>query len=274
MDKELQDRLRGLQLRLNTLDIFAKNAVCDELLGILKEQDDEHVKNEIRRIIVLPLVDLNRINDLSSCIEAMLAQPDYELNIVALMAREHYLRRLNDFGERPGGCGSRDFAQLGRRIQTDAMIEWKEFGEQPAEETLRNYPTILDIVKDVVALEEKKQIHKLPLYREKNDSFYDWSRTGHYLMLQDRKLGLPVLLPTSRTSLTFYRGQSEYHERCLPSRYRQEGEEREKERLRSYLQTAEMILLMKSHPVIMSIESGGIMHEKLGLMAYGLASRL
>ena len=95
MEKELQDKLRGLQLRLLTQDIYAKNAVCDELLGILNEQNDEHVKNEIRRIIVLTLVDLNRINDLMSCIDAMLAQQDYELNIVALMAKEHYLRRQN-----------------------------------------------------------------------------------------------------------------------------------------------------------------------------------
>ena len=99
MEKELQDRLRGLQLQLHTQDIFAKNAVCDELLDILKEQDDEYVKNEIRRIIVLPLVDLNRINDLMICIDAMLAKPDYEQNIVALMAKEHYLRRQNSMEE-------------------------------------------------------------------------------------------------------------------------------------------------------------------------------
>lgn len=96
MEKELQDRLMGLQLRLLTQDIYAKNAVCDELLDILKEQDDAHVKNEIRRIIVLPLVDLGRSGDLMACVEALLAQQDYELNIVALMAKEHYLRHLND----------------------------------------------------------------------------------------------------------------------------------------------------------------------------------
>jgi len=99
MDKELQDRLRGLQLRLMTQDIFAKNAVCDELLDILKEQDDEHVKNEIRRIIALPLVDLGRSDDMMACVEALLAQQDYELNIVALMAKEHYLRHLGNMEE-------------------------------------------------------------------------------------------------------------------------------------------------------------------------------
>ena len=99
MVKLLQDRLRGLQLRLMTQDIFAKNAVCDELLQVLREQDDEHVKNEIRRIIVLPLVDLNRTQDLLVCIDALMEQKDYELNIVGLMGKDYYLRRQNKMDE-------------------------------------------------------------------------------------------------------------------------------------------------------------------------------
>lgn len=146
------------------------------------------------------------------------------------------------------------------------MIEWERFGKQPTAYTLKDYPTILDVLKDVVAQEEEQQIHKLPLNRIKTDYFYDWSKTGHYLLMWDEKHGIPVLLPTSRTVFTFYRGQSEYHEQCLPSLYRFKGDILEKEILRSHLQTAEMILLMKSHPVIMSIESGGIKHDKLGLV--------
>ena len=146
------------------------------------------------------------------------------------------------------------------------MIDWSRFDKQPTEGTLKDYPNILDILKDVVAQEEEKQLFKLPLNRQKTDFFYDWSSTGHYLLMKDNTQHLPVLLPTSRTAFTFYRGQSEYHEQCLPSLYRFEGDRLEKETLRSHLQTAEMILLMKSHPVIMSIESGGIMHEKLGLV--------
>ena len=146
------------------------------------------------------------------------------------------------------------------------MIDWSRFDMKPTTGTLKDYPTILDILKDVVAQEEETQIHKLPLNRQKTDFFYDWSKTGHYLLMRDEKQGIPVLLPTSRTVFTFYRGQSQYHEKCLPSLYRFEGARLEEETLRSHLQTAEMILLMKSHPVIMSIESGGIMHEKLGLV--------
>lgn len=146
------------------------------------------------------------------------------------------------------------------------MIGWERFGKQPKADTLKDYPTILDILKCVVAQEEEAQIHKLPLNRQKTDFFYDWTKTGHYLMMQDNQQGLPVLLPTSRTAFTFYRGQSEYYEKCLPSLYRFEGDKLDEETFRSHLQTAEMILLMKSHPVIISIESGGIMHEKLGLV--------
>lgn len=97
---------------------------------------------------------------------------------------------------------------MGRRIQTDAMIDWERYGKQPGEDTLTDYPTILDVLKDVVAQEEEAQIHKLPLNRQKTDFFYDWSKTGHYLLMRDSIQHMPVLLPTSRTAFTFYRGQS------------------------------------------------------------------
>ena len=147
------------------------------------------------------------------------------------------------------------------------MINWRSFDKQPTADTLNDYPTILDILKDVVGQEEEEQIHKLPLNREKSDYFYDWSRTGHYLLMQDSLRKIPVLLPTSRTAFTFYRGQSEYHTKCLPSLYRYEGEKLEEETLRSYMQTAEMILLMKSHPVIRWIES--VMYDGLA-QHYGI----
>jgi len=146
------------------------------------------------------------------------------------------------------------------------MIDWDRFSKQPTPFTLKDYPTILDFLKYVVGQEEESQIHKLPLDRWKKDYFYDWSRTGHYLMMRDNTLGMPALLPTSRTAFTFYRGQSQYFQECLPSLYRYTGDALEQETLRSYLQTVEMMLMMKSHPVIMSIEKGGIVHDKLGLV--------
>lgn len=155
MEKELQDKLRGLQLRLLTQDKYAKNAVCDELLCILKEQDDEHVKNEIRRIIVLPLVDLNREQDLLGCVQALLSQHDYELNIVALMAKEHYLRRLNNMEE--------VLASHNQEIQLT-----KEYGrdEMLAEAYLRRGKVLLELGKTDEALRDFYSA--IPMATERN----------------------------------------------------------------------------------------------------------
>lgn len=49
------------------------------------------------------------------------------------------------------------------------MIDWGKFDKKPTEETLKDYPTILDILKKVVSQEEEKQLFKLPLNRERND---------------------------------------------------------------------------------------------------------
>ena len=70
------------------------------------------------------------------------------------------------------------------------MIDWERFGEKPTEDTLKDYPTILDIVKDIVAQEEERQIHKLPLDRAKKNYFYDFTRTGHYLLMRDDTHGI------------------------------------------------------------------------------------
>lgn len=99
------------------------------------------------------------------------------------------------------------------------MIDCERYGKQPGEDTLTDYPTILDVLKDVVAQEEEAQIHKLPLNRQKTDFFYDWSKTGHYLMMWDNTQHMPVLLPTSRTAFTFYRGQGNQGDRNFYTRF-------------------------------------------------------
>lgn len=191
MEKELRERLRGLQLRLHTQDVFAKNAVCDELLGILKEEDDEHAKNEIRRIIVLPLVDLNRINDLMTCIDAMLAQSDYELNIVALMAKEQYLRRQN---------------QLEKALDLhDQEIELtKQYGrnEMLAEGYLQRGKALLELGRTDEALEDFNRA--IPLATERN--YYNLVAVAKYYIgiclfsLAHDELGMEKLREASETA--------------------------------------------------------------------------
>lgn len=144
------------------------------------------------------------------------------------------------------------------------MIDWSRYSNRPTMETLSSYPTILDILKDVVEGEEREQLHKMPLDRGVcRDIGYDLTRVGRYFLLRSDALGFPVLMPTSRTPFTLYRGQNHYYEPCKPSLNRFK-EELPKERLKSYLQTAEMIMVMRTHPVIRFIEENPIQVGRLG----------
>ena len=144
------------------------------------------------------------------------------------------------------------------------MIDWSRYSNRPTLETISSYPTILDILKDVVEEEEQEQLHKMPLSKGIYSAGYDLTRVGRYSLLKDDTLGLPVLMPTSRTPYTLYRGQNHYYEPCKPSLNRFKEEQLSKEQLRSYLQTAEMILVMRTHPVIRFIEKNPMRIGKLG----------
>ncbi len=157
------------------------------------------------------------------------------------------------------------------------MMDWSRYSNQPTPETISSYPTILDILKKVVEEEEQEQLHKMPLLKGVCSAItYDLTRVGRYFLMRNDMLGFPVLMPASRTPFTFYRGQNHYHESCKPSLNRFEKEQLPDERLRSYLQTAEMILVMRTHPVIRFIEEnpihvGKLLQLNLTIMYDGLA---
>ena len=157
------------------------------------------------------------------------------------------------------------------------MIDWSLYSNQPTLETISSSPTILDILKNVVEEEEQEQLYKMPLSKNGCRALgYDFTRVGRYFLLRDDKSGFPVLMPTSRTPYTFYRGQNHYYEPCKPSLNRFKGEQLFRERLRSCLQTAEMILVMRTHPVIRFIEAnpiniGNLTQVHLAIMYDGLA---
>lgn len=129
----------------------------------------------------------------------------------------------------------------------------------------------------MVEQEEREQLHKMPLSRSACSAIgYDFTRVGRYFLLRNDELGFPVLMPASRTPYTFYRGQNHYHEPCKPSLNRFKEKDLPKEQLRSYLQTAEMILVMRTHPVIRFIEEnpiqvGSFGQVRLAVMYDGLA---
>lgn len=143
------------------------------------------------------------------------------------------------------------------------MIDWTRYSTEPTDSTLNDYPTAIDILKDIVGLEEEEAMYDMPL-----DMLKSFMRNpfeyGRYVMEYEEQLGFPVLRPSSRSPFTYYRGQYCYYKSCLPSLYRFEGEKLEEETVRSYFQTAEMVLVMKTHPVIRFLETRGIMNDKLG----------
>lgn len=143
------------------------------------------------------------------------------------------------------------------------MIDWKQYPEKPTEATLSLFPSLIDVIKQEVEEEEKKQLYKYPLDRP-HTMLYDFDKVGRYFMVQDDLSKLPVMMPMSRTPFTFYRGQLKYFDSCLPVLYRYKGEELERQRLLSKFQISEMILVMQTHPVINDFMTGALNVPLLG----------
>ncbi len=128
------------------------------------------------------------------------------------------------------------------------MIDWTKWTREPDGNT-EEYPTIVDIVNDIIQKEEQHLFCKYPLNHyhfgrelECPGRFVMISRTGDNEHLE--------LLPTSKSKLTYYRGQNDYYKQCLPSLYRKTEDKEEKKVLRSRLQISELKLCLLSHPVI------------------------
>lgn len=62
------------------------------------------------------------------------------------------------------------------------MMNWKDYSEKPTESTISSYPTLLDIVNDVVGISESNHLYKYPLERHKN-AYYDNDKVEHYIMV-------------------------------------------------------------------------------------------
>ena len=147
------------------------------------------------------------------------------------------------------------------------MINWEKYSHQPTEENIFEYPTILDILKEFVSSEEKRDRTKLPLGPK--DFAYNWTEPGYFLLIRDRLINSIALAPTSRTPKTFFRGQSCYYEKCLPSLFRCTDKDQEREELKAHLQTMEMGLIMFYHPVVKFINETPIDFNGLGKITFG-----
>lgn len=129
------------------------------------------------------------------------------------------------------------------------MMDVMQFTSRPTAETIRNYPTIMDIVEYLAHAEEQQMMCDSPL-----DVMPLWMhhlrQPGMFTMVLNEGTNMPVLVPGARRQMVFYRGQSGEHAPCVPSVWRGSRESWKRNELLSQLQTAEMMLVMQKHPVI------------------------
>lgn len=132
------------------------------------------------------------------------------------------------------------------------MMDWSKWATEPNENNFNDYPTIIDIIQDIIHDEESHTINRYPLLHMET-IITRMTREGRYMVMSvSGENGDVELLPTSKTPMLFYRGQREFYKECLSSLSR-EKENIKKETLRSRLQISELKLCLISHPVIRDI---------------------
>ncbi len=139
------------------------------------------------------------------------------------------------------------------------------------EEEINALPTILDVVEQISSEENKlalSMVGSIP-----PPKFYD---EGRYQWVSEQNNRMAVhLMPTSQTPFTFYRGQSRYHEPCIPSLYR--GKEKGKEPAiediaEKHIKICEFALSLGQHPVFGEVCQNVQWHPVALAQHYGLST--
>lgn len=119
------------------------------------------------------------------------------------------------------------------------------YQEKPDLSNISIYPTIIDIVEAIAEKEENELSSFSPLRRT---ILHKYVRPGVYnVVAKSTGSSESYLVPTSILHNLYFRGQSVYYDKCIPSLYRNYSEEKE---LLSYLQFQEFKLMLESHPII------------------------
>jgi len=134
------------------------------------------------------------------------------------------------------------------------MIDVMQYTKRPTVETIQNYPTVMDIVEYMAELEEQQIKTDTPLGGTLS-WMYRLMQLGVFTLVMDENRRMPILVPGARRMMVFYRGQSEEHTPCVPSVWRGKRERWSRNELISQFQTAEMLLILKQHPVIQFVEN-------------------
>lgn len=127
------------------------------------------------------------------------------------------------------------------------MINWEKFAKRPTLATIETYPTIVDILEDILESEGRVLSGRSPLSCTR-DVLYEMEIPGRYVVMAESNTSdQAVLMPTNREMFTFYRGENEIYDTCKPSLLRFTDEEKI---LLARLQTEELRIVLNSHPVI------------------------
>lgn len=100
-DNSLRERIIDLQIRLMAVDLFGKEAICNEFLELIDsiEEDKKEAKAELYAIVVPHLIDLNKKEIVSQIVDYLLQQKDYHFHLNALYAKSEMAKRANDWNE-------------------------------------------------------------------------------------------------------------------------------------------------------------------------------
>lgn len=132
-------------------------------------------------------------------------------------------------------------------------------------------PTILDVV-EMMSAGENQLI--LPMVSQiPSSSYYDEGRYN-YVSEKDNR-SVVHMMPMSQSPFTFYRGQSRYHDPCMPSLYRKNknGEwPTEDDRAYNRLKICEFSLLLDSHPVFREVCRNTLVNYVTMAQHYGLTT--
>lgn len=132
------------------------------------------------------------------------------------------------------------------------MMDWSKWASEPDDNNRNEYPTIIDIIEDIIREEDSRVSDKYPLLHNRTPLSL-LERPGCYFIMSPTGDNNNVeLLPVSKSRMTFYRGQNAYHSPCKPSLFRDESETSRKV-LISSLQIAELYCCLRKHPVIWDI---------------------
>ena len=133
-------------------------------------------------------------------------------------------------------------------------------------------PTILDVVEQISRKENDSLLkHGVPIFP--GGAFHDEGRYSFVSETWNRDI--VRLMPVSSTPYTYFRGQSFFYERCLPSLFRMKGNgelPNETDIVYNRLKTCEFELLLATHPVFCELSHMICVNPVALAQHYGLAT--